>query len=397
MTAPGPSSDVYLDHQATTPVDERVLQAMLPYLRASFDNPASAHRGGRLAADAVERAREQLGGAVGCAPRDLIFTSGATEANNLAIKGLAAGAERRHLVTCSTEHPSVMAPLRRLAGEGFSLTEVGVDRLGMIDVDELSAALRPDTLLVSVMAANNEIGTLAPIGRIAELAHAVGAVMHCDATQAVGKIVFDVDEAGVDLASMSAHKLYGPKGVGALYVRRPVSSRLQPLLDGGGHERGLRSGTLNVAGVVGFGAAAAVAATEMANEAPRLRSLAELLCARITSAASGVALVGHPPSERIPGNVTLAFDGVDAEQLMLAMPDVAVSTGSACSTAAPTPSHVLLAIGLDYVMAQSVLRFGAGRFTSAADVEKAAARVAETVALLRSCDTPPLVAEGVGR
>jgi cysteine desulfurase len=389
--------DVYLDHQATTPVDERVLEAMLPYLRASFANPASAHRGGRRAADAVERAREQLGAAVGCAPRDLIFTSGATEANNLAVKGLAAGAERRHLVTCSTEHPSVLAPLRRLAADGFSLTEVGVDSGGLIDLDELAAALRPDTLLVSVMAANNEIGTLAPVRGVSELAHAVGAVMHCDATQVVGKVPFDVDEAGVDLASMSAHKLYGPKGVGALYVRRPVASRLRPLLDGGGHERGIRSGTLNVAGAAGFGEAAAIAAAEMAAEAPRLRSLAELLAARITNAAPGVALVGRPPGERIPGNVTLSFAGVDAEQLMLAMPDVAVSTGSACSTAAPAPSHVLLAIGLDYAMAQSVLRFGAGRDTSVADVERAAARVAETLRFLGSDDVESRVPEEARR
>lgn len=397
MTAAAGMPDVYLDHQATTPVDERVLEAMLPFLRGSFANPASAHRGGRRAADAVERAREQLGAAVGCSPRDLIFTSGATEANNFAIKGLAAGADRRHLVTCSTEHPSVLAPLRRLAADGFSLTEVGVDSDGAIDLDELAAALCPDTFLVSVMAANNEIGTLAPLRRVSELAHAVGAVMHCDATQVVGKVPFDVDEAGVDLASMSAHKLYGPKGVGALYVRRPVAARLRPLLDGGGHERGLRSGTLNVAGAVGFGEAAVLAAAEMAEEAPRLRSLAELLRARITGAAPGVALVGPAPSERIPGNVTLSFAGVDAEQLMLAMPDIAVSTGSACSTAAPAPSHVLLAIGLDYAVAQSVLRFGAGRCTSAADIQRAAARVVETLHILRSDHVESFVPEGAPR
>ncbi|MFN2505380.1 MAG: cysteine desulfurase family protein [Acidimicrobiales bacterium] len=394
MTTTG-SPDIYLDHQATTPVDERVLEAMLPYLRANFANPASAHRSGQLAAHAVDHAREQLGALVGCRPRDLVLTSGATEANNLAIKGLASAAERRHLVTCATEHPSVLAPLRRLAEEGFSLTEVGVDSTGKIDLDELAAAIRPDTLLVSVMAANNEIGTLAPIEKVSELARAVGAVVHCDATQAVGKLPFDVDEAGVDLASMSAHKLYGPKGVGALYVRRGVFSRLRPLADGGGHERGLRSGTLNVAGAVGFGAAAAAAAAEMAEEAPRLRALGELLRALISGYLPGVTPVGHP-SERIPGNVTLAFRGVDAEQLMLAMPDVAVSTGSACSTAAPSPSHVLLALGLDYVAAQSVLRLGAGRFTSAADVERAAARVVETVQVLRSADAP-LVADGARR
>jgi cysteine desulfurase len=376
---------IYLDHQATTPLDERVLEAMLPYLRDVFANASSAHQPGRAAAVGAANAREKVASLLGCRPPEVVFTSGATEANNLAIKGLAADAERRHLVTCSTEHPSVLAPLRRLAaGGGFSLTEVGVDSGGVIDLDELAAALRPDTLLVSVMAANNEIGTLAPIRSVSELAHAVGAVMHCDATQVVGKVPFDVDEAGVDVASMSAHKLYGPKGVGALYVRRPVVSRLRPLLDGGGHERGLRSGTLNVPGVVGFGEAAELAAAEMAEEAPRLRLLAELLRARITGASPGVALVGRPPTERIPGNVTLSFDGVDAEQLMLAMPDVAVSTGSACSTAAPAPSHVLLAVGLDYAVAQSVLRFGAGRHTSAADVELAAARVAETLRLLRS-------------
>lgn len=394
---PRPSSPyIYLDHQSTTPVDERVLESMLPYFRANFANPASAHRSGRRAADAVAHAREQLAALVGCRARDLILTSGATEANNLAIKGLASAAERRHLVTCVTEHPSVLAPLRRLVEEGFSLTEVGVDPTGKIYLDELANALRPDTLLVSVMAANNEIGTLAPMGNVAELARAVGAVVHCDATQAVGKVPFDVDELDVDLVSMSAHKLYGPKGVGALYARRAVFSRLRPLSDGGGHERGLRSGTLNVAGAVGFGAAAAVAAVEMAEEATRLRALGELLHARISGALPGVELVGHP-SERIPGNMTMAFAGVDAEEVMLAMPDVAVSTGSACSTAAPSPSHVLLALGLDYVAAQSVLRFGAGRFTSTADVDRATARVIETVRLLRSADPMILTAHGTRR
>lgn len=382
---------IYLDHQATTPLDERVLEAMLPYLRGLFANASSGHGAGRVAAAAVAQARERLAAAVGCQARNLVFTSGATEANNLAIKGLAAAASsRRHLVTCVTEHPSVLAPMRRLAEEGFELTEVHVDHHGAIDLQELEDVLRPNTLLVSVMAANNEIGTLAPIRLVSDLAHASGAVVHCDATQAVGKVPFDVDEAGVDLASMSAHKLYGPKGVGALYVRRAVSSCLRPLLDGGGHERGLRSGTLNVAGAVGFGAAADVAASEMAEEAPRLRALGELLRTRITTDVPGTTYVGHP-TERIPGNVALAFAGIDAEELMLSMPDLAVSTGSACSTAAPAPSHVLLALGLDYASAQSVLRFGAGRFTTADDINVAAGRVADAVGGLRSNIAPDLV------
>lgn len=377
--------DIYLDHQATTPIDERVVDAMLPYLRSTFGNPASAHRIGKQASDAVDRAREQVAAALGCSQRDLVFTSGATESNNLAIKGLAAAAgDRRHLVTCTTEHPSVLAPCRRLAAEGFSLTVVGVDSSGMIDLDELEGALRPDTLLVSVMAVNNEVGTLAPMRHISELAGAVGALVHCDATQAIGKVPFDVDDAGVDVASVSAHKLYGPKGVGALYVRRLVSSRLRPITDGGGHERGLRSGTLNVAGVVGFGEAATIGLAEMAEETPRLRALAELLQARITEGVPGTELVGRLPGDRLPGNLTLAFPDVDAEELMLAMPDVAVSTGSACSTAAPAPSHVLLALGLDYAAAQSVLRFGVGRFTSAAEIEQAAVRVADAHHLVRS-------------
>lgn len=390
--------DIYLDHQATTPVDERVLDAMLPYLRSAFGNPASTHRVGKQASDAVERAREQVAATLGCSQRDVVFTSGATESNNLAIKGLAAApGDRRHLVTCATEHPSVLAPCRRLAAEGFSLTVVGVDSSGMIDLEELEGALRPDTLLVSVMASNNEVGTLAPMRQISELARGVGALVHCDATQAMGKVPFDVDDAGVDVASMSAHKLYGPKGVGALYVRRSVSSRLRPVTDGGGHERGLRSGTLNVAGVVGLGEAATIGSAEMAEETPRLRVLAELLRARLTAAVPGTKLVGRPPAERLPGNLTLAFPGVDAEELMLAMPDVAVSTGSACSTAAPAPSYVLLALGLDYAAAQSVLRFGVGRFTSAAEIEQAAVRVAEAHHLVRSPREPVGVAARAAR
>jgi len=386
---------IYLDHQATTPLDQRVLDAMLPYLSRHFANAASPHAAGRAAAAAVDDARGQLAELLGARPHELVFTSGATEANNLAIKGLAVDPKgRRHLVACATEHPSVLEPLRRLAAEGFELTKVGVDRRGTIDLAELEEAVGPQTLLVCVMAANNEVGTVAPVRRVVEIAHAQGAAVHCDATQAVGKLDVDVDDLGADLVAMSAHKLYGPKGVGALYIRRTLVPRIRPLLDGGGHERGLRSGTTNVAGCVGLGVAAVIAGAEMGHEAARLRALADQLRHGIERRTHGIALVGHP-TERIPGNLSLAFAGTDAEDVMLSMPDVAVSTGSACSTAARTPSHVLLALGLDYVAAQSVLRFGVGRFTTPAEVDTAAVRVTEAVACRRADSSP--IDVGAGR
>jgi cysteine desulfurase len=372
-------SVIYLDHQATTPLDDRVLEAMLPYLRGDFGNPSSIHEPGRRAAAAVLTARERLAELLGCNLQEVVFTSGATEANNLALKGLAhAAGTRRHLVTCVTEHPSVLEPLRRLARNGFELTEIGVDKYGTIDLIQLAEAVRPDTLVVSVMAANNEIGTLAPVRQVAEIAHTVGALFHCDATQAVGKVPFHVESVGADLVSLSAHKFYGPKGTGALYVRRSVTAKLRPVIDGGGQERGLRSGTLNVPGCVGLGSAAAIASNEMAGDVPRLRDLADRLRERVTGTVAGVSVVGHP-TERLPGNISLAFSGMDAEDLMLSMPDLAVSTGSACSVASPAPSHVLLALGLGYLEAQSVLRFGAGRFTTIAEIDTAAERVADAV------------------
>ena len=384
MSEAGAGETIYLDHQATTPLDERVLDAMLPYLRERYGNASSPHAPGRLAAAGVARAREQIADLLDCHPQEIIFTSGATEANNLAIKGVAmATSGRRGMVTSTIEHPSVLSPLRRLVADGFAVTEVSVDPEGRLDLSAYQAALDADTLLVSVMAANNEIGTLAPIGLISEQAHQHGALMHCDATQLIGKLPFDVNECGADLVSLSGHKFYGPKGVGALYVQRLVSTRLAPLVDGGGHERGLRSGTLNVPGCVGLGAAADIAKASMAAEADAVRALADLLRRRVSAGLPEVLLVGSE-EPRLPGNVSLRFPGVDAQDLMLLMPDIAVSTASACSYGAPEPSHVLRAIGLGHDDAQSVLRFGIGRFTTRPEIERAATRVVESVRTLRA-------------
>ena len=377
------SQAIYLDYQATTPVDPRVLEAMLPYFSERFANPASVqHDPGRSVAEAVELAREQAAALLGADRREIIFTSGATEANNLALHGLAACADRRQLVVLATEHPAILDTARSLAKRGFELVELAVDSDGQPSLTDLEAAVNEQTLLVSVATANNEIGTVPPIRHIAEIAHASGALVHSDAAQAAGKLDLHVERDGIDLLSLSSHKMYGPKGVGALYARRAIQGQLSPQMDGGGHERGLRSGTINTPGVIGLGAAAAIAHTEGAVEAARLRALATRFHDRLCGETGGVELNG-PAEPRLPGNLNLRFLGVDADALMANCPELAFAAGSACSAATPSPSHVLTAIGMEAEAAEQSVRFGFGRPTSSAEVDRAADLVAAAVERIR--------------
>jgi len=376
---------IYLDHHATTPVDARVLEAMLPFFTETFGNAASKHHAfGWAASDAVERARKQVAALIGAGSKDVIFTSGATEANNLAIKGAAKArrGERDHLVTVASEHKAVLDPIRRLEREGWTVTVLPVNGSGLIELGALEQAVTTRTALVSVMAANNEIGVLQPIRDAAVLAHAKGAWFHTDAVQAVGKVPFDVEALDVDFASMTAHKLYGPKGVGALYVRRKGRDlRLVAEIDGGGQERGLRSGTLNVPGIVGFGQAAAIAAAGMKEEASRVTALRNRLLERLRAATDGMSVNGAMDA-RLPGNLNVSFEGIDGEALLVSLDDIAVSSGAACTAA--EPSHVLVALGLSKDRALASLRFGIGRTTTADEVDYAAAKVSAVVSRLRA-------------
>lgn len=386
---------VYLDNHATTRVDPRVVEAMLPYFTEHFGNAGSvSHPWGWEARDAVERARETIATAIHAEPREIVFTSGATESNNLALRGAAERTRRRgsHLVSATTEHKAVLDPLARLAGKGFDATLLPVaqaDRAnaGQLDADTFAAALRDDTFLASVMLANNEIGVLQPIREFSAICRERGVLLHCDATQAVGKLPVDVRELGIDLMSFSAHKLYGPKGVGALYVRRGSPQvRLESQIDGGGQEHGLRSGTLNVPGIVGFARAVELCQGELATEPARLRALRDRLFEGLQSRMDGVTLNGPAldrPELRLAGNLNCTFAGVDGEALMLAMGNLAVSSGSACTSANPEPSHVLRAIGLSDDATRSSLRFGLGRFNSDADIDFAIAEVGSAVEKLR--------------
>ena len=376
---------IYLDHHATTPCDVRVLEVMRPFFTEKFGNAASKqHAFGWAANDAVEQARRQVAALIGAGSKDVIFTSGATEANNLAIKGAAKArqGERDHLVTVGTEHQAVLDPMKRLEREGWRLTVLPVDRLGRIDLAALEQAITPRTALVSVMAANNEIGVLQPIKAAAALTHAQGAWFHTDAVQAVGKVPFDVEALDVDFASLTAHKVYGPKGVGALYVRRNKRGvTLAAQLDGGGHERGLRSGTLNVPGIVGFGQAAEIARGELTEEAGRTLALRDLLLNALEATTDGMTVNGALDA-RLPGNLNVSFEGIDGAALLVGLDDIAVSSGAACTAA--EPSHVLVALGLSKDRALASLRFGIGRTTTAEEVEYAAAKVADVVTRLRA-------------
>lgn len=374
---------VYLDYHATTPVDPRVLDVMLPYFTETFGNPASSsHAWGWKAQEAVEEARRRVAALIGASAREVIFTSGATESNNWAIKGAAAAAPagKRHLVCSAIEHKCVLEVSRSLEHSGWSLTVVPVLRDGRVDMQALAAAVTDETALVSIMVANNEIGVLQPMAEIAAIAHAKGALVHTDAAQAVGKIPVDVTTMGVDMLSLTAHKMYGPKGCGALYVKRktPVS----PLIVGGGQERGFRSGTLNVPGIVGLGYACHLDRLEMGEETARLRKQRDRLLAGLREKAGGV-IVNGSLEHRLPHNLHVAFEGVDGESLIIGVGDIAVSSGSACSSASSTPSHVLRALLGDGPVPGATVRFGLGRFTTDADVDYATEKFAAVVKRLR--------------
>ena len=361
---------IYLDYPATTPCDPRVTEAMLPFFSAKIGNPHNRqHAAGRAAAAAIERARSQVAALIGARPAQIIFTSGATEANNLALQGVArAGRVRgRHLVTVATEHASVLEPLRALARDGFDVTVLPVDAAGLVDPDQVAVALRPDTILVSVMAANNEIGTIQPLAAIGALCRARGIPLHSDGAQAAGRLALDVEMLGLDLLSLSAHKLYGPPGIGALYLR---AGELAPILHGGGQERGSRPGTLPTPLCVGFGRAAELATAERAAEQSRLGALTDRLWQGLRQQVPGIRRNGDP-EQSVAGLLSLRFPGIDAISLLEDLPDLALSSGAACNTASGLPSSVLTAIGLDAAEAQSAVRIGLGRFTSEADVDRA--------------------------
>ena len=381
MTTP-----IYMDNNATTRVDPRVVDAMLPWFSEHYGNAASRHHAfGQKAEEAVEVARSEVAALIGAAPREIVFTSGATESDNLALRGAALAARPRgdHLIAAATEHPAVLDTMRRLSRDGFRVTILPVDREGRITPAQVESAITDRTILVSLMAANNEVGTLHPLAEVGEVCHRRGVLFHTDAAQAAGKVPLDVEATSLDLVSLSAHKMYGPKGVGALYVRRRNPTvRLEPMLEGGGHERGLRSGTLNVPGIVGFGVACRLCAEEMATEAARLAVLRDRLFSGIVGAIDGVTLNG-PLEDRLPGNLNLGFAWVRGEALLMGLRGVAVSTGSACTTASPEASHVLRAMGVEEELAHASLRFGLGRFTTADEVSAVIAEVRRVVPMLR--------------
>lgn len=384
--APSVQLPIYMDGQATTQMDPRVLDAMLPYLTGKFGNAASRnHSFGWEALEAVEAARAQVAHLIGAAPKEIVFTSGATESDNLALKGIAACRSDRgkHIITQTTEHKAVLDTCKQLEKAGFRVTYLPVKADGRIDLDDLRRAMDDETILVSVMFANNEVGVIQPIAEIGALCRERQVLFHTDAVQAVGKLAVDVDAMHIDCLSLSGHKIYGPKGVGALYVRRRNPRvEIAPQIDGGGHERGMRSGTLNVPGIVGLGEACAIAQREMAEEAQRIGRLRDRLMHRLTSALDFVHVNGSM-EYRLPGNLNMSFLYVEGESLLMGIDDVAVSSGSACTSASLEPSYVLRALGLDDERAHSSIRFGLGRFNTEAEVDYVAAKVIDVVEKLR--------------
>jgi len=377
---------IYMDNHATTALDPRVLEAMLPYFTEVYGNAASLnHRFGWEAEAAVETARHQVARLIHAGAEDMVFTSGATESDNLAIKGAvwARRSQGNHIVTVATEHKAVLDACRHLKPDGFRVTYLGVSPDGLVDPEDFRRALTRETILASVMAANNEIGVLQPIAEIGRICRECGVLFHTDAVQAVGKVPIDVAAMSIDLLSLSGHKLYGPKGVGALYVRRyDPAVALVPLIDGGGHERGMRSGTLNVPGIVGLGKACKIAMEEMAEESQRLRALRDRLKDGILAGLDDVHVNGSL-EHRLPHNLNLSFGGIDGEALLVGLNDVALSLGSACMSASREPSYVLKALGVPDDLAQSGVRFGLGRFTTEEEVDYVVRRVIETVKNLR--------------
>ncbi|MBI2708025.1 MAG: IscS subfamily cysteine desulfurase [Proteobacteria bacterium] len=376
---------IYLDYQATTPCDPRVLQAMLPYFTAEFGNPHSRnHAYGWRAEEAVEAARMKVASLINADPKALIFTSGATESNNLAIKGVAHFYQEKkdHIITCATEHKCVLNSCRQLEQEGFKITYLPVDSNGLIDLNHLKEAITEKTVLVSIMAVNNEIGVIQPLAEIGKICRERGIFFHTDAAQAVGKIPMDVEAMNIDLLSISAHKLYGPKGVGALYVRRKPRVRIQSLINGGGQERGMRPGTLSPPLCVGLGEACAIASAEMPSEYARLKVLRDRFYHAIKTGLEEVYLNGDL-EQRIPGNLNLSFAHVEGEGLMMGIKDLAVSSGSACTSASLEPSYVLRALGVEEEMAHTSLRLGFGRFTTEEEIDLAAQKIIKEVNRLR--------------
>ncbi len=364
---------IYLDHHATTPVDPRVLEAMLPTFTTLYGNAASRnHAFGWAAEEAVEQARSQVARILGATAKEIVFTSGATESINLALKGAAEiyAPKGKHLITTAVEHKATLDTCAYLETQGFRVTVLGVDRYGRVRPEELEAALTPETLLFSVIHGNNEVGTLHDLAELGAICRARGVLFHVDAAQTVGKVPIDVDAMRIDLLSLSGHKLYAPKGVGALYVRRKSPRvRLAPQMHGGGHERGLRSGTLNVPGIVGLGKACALAMAEMSEEAARVGALRDRLYQGLLAALPGVALNGHP-IDRLPGNLNVSFEGVAGENLMSGLAGIAVSSGSACTSASLEPSHVLSAMGVPDALIHGSIRFGLGRGTTEAEIDR---------------------------
>ena len=378
---------IYMDNHATTPLDKRVLEAMLPYFTEKFGNAASRnHSFGWEAEEAVDKARGQIAGLIHARSKEIIFSSGATESDNLAIKGVLEfyNEKGNHIITCVTEHKAILDSCRALERGGkATVTYLPVDKYGMIDPEAVRKAITDKTVLITVMYANNEVGTIHPIAEIGKSAKEKGIVFHSDATQAVGKIPVDVEKDGIDLMSLSGHKIYGPKGIGAIYVRsKGPRVRLTPQMDGGGHERGMRSGTLNVTGIIGLGKACEIAGSEMLEENRRLHELRDKLQAGIFERLDEVYLNGHP-TERLPGNLNVSFAYVEGESLLMGISDIAVSSGSACTSATLEPSYVIRALGTDEELAHSSIRFGLGRFNTEEEVDYVTARVSKEVKRLR--------------
>jgi cysteine desulfurase len=376
---------IYMDNNATTPLDPRVLEAMMPYLTTEFGNAASrSHPFGWKAEEAVDRAREQIASLIGGSEKEIVFTSGATESINLALKGAAEFYKEKgnHLITVRTEHKATLDTMKRLERQGFEVTYLPTDKDGRISAKQLREAITEKTILVSVMLANNEIGTVQPIAELGEVTREKGVLFHVDAVQGVGKVPFDVEKMKVDLASLSGHKIYGPKGIGALWVRRKPRVRIAPIIDGGGHERGMRSGTLNVPGIVGFGNAAELAQQLLPEETKRTYQLRKRLQDYLFSHLDHLELNGHP-TERLPGNLNVSFAYVEGEALMMAIKNVAVSSGSACTSASLEPSYVLRACGVSEDLAHTSIRFGIGRFNTEEEVDYVGKYVVDQVRRLR--------------
>jgi cysteine desulfurase len=377
---------IYMDNHATTQVDPRVMETMLPFFTEKFGNASSRnHIFGWDSEAAVDRARQQVASLIHAAsPREIIFTSGATESDNLAIKGVAEAYRQKgnHILTCAIEHKAVLDSCKSLERKGYQVTYLPVAKDGMVDLERLHDAITSRTILISIMAANNEIGTIEPVREIGRIAKEKGILFHTDATQAVGKIPVNVEEMGIDLLSLTGHKIYGPKGAGALYVRSKPQVNIDPSIEGGGQERGIRSGTLNVPGIVGLGKACEIAQTDMMFDGERLTGLSERLRGEIMNRLDEVSFNGHA-SQRLPGNMHLSFAYIEGESLLMGLKDIAVSTGSACTSASLEPSHVLRAIGLEEHLAQSSIRFGLGRFNTEEEVDYTVRRVVEEVRRLR--------------